>query len=211
MYKIWFSARYKTYPENQQSVKAVVSEKTTFPRILCPLQSSSRKAKCACAARRGSGIMASWTRYGRRRREVEMYIFLCMVSNITLSVACRYFLQGLCGVSVHVLFYSWRLYGIGVWGCSWSWKVERALEAELETYNQSDRWIFHTVTAWLMRMDWSMDMFTACVGRSPLRPVCTRENRELIAATALQCRSNAAVYSVAAFFLRALRVVVSEK
>lgn len=86
--------------------KPVVSEKTTFPRLLCPLQSSSRKAKCACAARRGSGIMASWTRYGRRRREVEMYIFLCMVSNITLSVAFRYFCKDC--VAYRFMFYFTR-------------------------------------------------------------------------------------------------------
>lgn len=34
--------------------------------------------------------MASWTRYGRRRGELEMYIFLCVVSNIKLSAVFRY-------------------------------------------------------------------------------------------------------------------------
>ncbi|XP_026097996.1 protein disulfide-isomerase A5-like, partial [Carassius auratus] len=35
---------------------------------------------CACVARRGSGIMASCNRFGRRRRLVEMFLFLSLVA-----------------------------------------------------------------------------------------------------------------------------------
>ncbi|KAA0715574.1 Protein disulfide-isomerase A5 [Triplophysa tibetana] len=44
---------------------------------------------CACVARRGSGIMASGNRYGRRKRLIEMFLFLSLVTVLSALQAVK--------------------------------------------------------------------------------------------------------------------------
>lgn len=68
---------------------------TTFPRNVSDLLWNRWGRDCACAARRGSGIMASWTRHERRMRDLEMYILVLLVSR---QLLLEYFGIPLCNM-----------------------------------------------------------------------------------------------------------------
>lgn len=55
-----------------------------FPPRLAPCSAIPGESNCACASRRGNGIMASRYSYGRGAREAKMPVFMLLVSTIII-------------------------------------------------------------------------------------------------------------------------------